>query len=812
MVNFRGRAVNWYVKRLKNHTELLNSYIKNINESSGMFLQTLNPQIFSKSGKGTTRKTFNEILATHSRLLKHVALNHSLEERYFGGHLKTLTRSHCIQNNNMSSLFFLKYAFHVEGEKGIWDALYNTKVNPNMDMNILRMPFPVMWFEAPKGGFRFKDMTKKDMKNMQIYGEKVDNMFKIGGILLTEVDIFPETKIVPKRLDKTPNAAIFQNVMWHHPILFSTNKKGERVDYPAVVEKPSRYGIKTALVTDTSYSFFLNVHTYGWDYLWKTPYHEDLPHLPTTVNTKTKESVVVPSEKDVYTMEPIFHHRVKNFPKMGIDIDGIATPLWDYEGDELMGLSLPQFSVTSIAGKSIRTNVPIQDWLKFDTEETVEIKSIKNLEKDMGKFGLQEFHPLLYRNPNKDNSIFYNINVLLSQRYGSDHADSIYAINKWLDELPHSQIRNHFPSFRPEDEDAVEFLRRKKDELEKIAIGRIGEIQHQSDGTSFQWDYRNFDEEYLQLYKQNKQMAHVPFDVHNFRNECALLSRYVQRNAEATSLAKNEKELDLLKDSTMGESFPDTWKDYMKQKTNDEQALIDGPYTDFASIITINESIRDMYMESYQKMLNNEMKVRKMILVNIYHQDGTEIFNFPIPIFDTYEEFFNLVDGFWAKKYEIELDEITPLNAVSEVTNTVEQNFMNHLVKETYKLIVMLLYFMNRPDVETNKTPWYARRGQRHNHGKVRDRDEANLVSPIHYLKKTGIVKKYLSMAPSNGVRKGEMMRHIVPGHLRMQWYPSTKTHKQIWIEPYERGVGPDITKPVTVLEDKREAEIDESQ
>lgn len=140
---------------------------------------------------------------------------------------------------HLSEEFFLKYAYHVESHKNVWDIQY--KASEYADWykvdNDLRLPYPVMWLEAPNDGYtlnppkkRLDDRIRKEYEASQtksrnhippdeisshvtpdwkpIYDEK------IGGILIVEADLLPVNNHIP---EEGKEELRLKNMIWHLP-------------------------------------------------------------------------------------------------------------------------------------------------------------------------------------------------------------------------------------------------------------------------------------------------------------------------------------------------------------------------------------------------------------------------------------------------------------------------------------------------------------------------------------------------------------------------------------------------------------------
>ena len=91
-----------------------------------------------------------------SRAINHPMINGRFGNDYANGMLR------------LSDSLFLKYAMHIQGEKNVWDVQYKGfSMNKKFPINnTLRLPFPVMWLEAPKGGYTLKTPKSRLHKNI----------------------------------------------------------------------------------------------------------------------------------------------------------------------------------------------------------------------------------------------------------------------------------------------------------------------------------------------------------------------------------------------------------------------------------------------------------------------------------------------------------------------------------------------------------------------------------------------------------------------------------------------------------------------
>ena len=122
---------------------------------------------------------------------------------------------------NLSNEFFLKYAYHVESHKNVWDIQYkatNLAKWYEVDKD-LRLPYPVVWFEAPEGGYLLNKPKKRldDRLQKQSSADGWEPLYnrRIGGILVVEADILPVDNHIP---DEGKENMLYRNMIWQIPM------------------------------------------------------------------------------------------------------------------------------------------------------------------------------------------------------------------------------------------------------------------------------------------------------------------------------------------------------------------------------------------------------------------------------------------------------------------------------------------------------------------------------------------------------------------------------------------------------------------
>jgi hypothetical protein len=182
----------------------------------------------SDFGKTTTQKKFEQVFSQQVAISKSLDWNLGmnwpirfarLSSQIFSRTMFTATMLKTTMVG-LSNEFFLKYAYHIESHRNVWDIQYKSTDLAdwyNVDSD-LRLPYPVVWLEAPDKGYILNPPKKKLDDRIQKQSRK-DNWTPlhnqpIGGILVIEADMIPVENTIP---DKGKEKLLLKNMIWQIP-------------------------------------------------------------------------------------------------------------------------------------------------------------------------------------------------------------------------------------------------------------------------------------------------------------------------------------------------------------------------------------------------------------------------------------------------------------------------------------------------------------------------------------------------------------------------------------------------------------------